>query len=237
MPFVRLAGAFAQFPILGFAVEVPSFGEMASGDGLFQEMERGDEQLMLLLVDVTGHGLAAARTVALLSQRLLPDPRCAGLDPADLLDQLNGMLEQEFLSTGRFVVALALCVDAQGTVMAANAGQPSPHLGTPGSAWSQWDVPGGTPLGIDPTAAYSQGSMPVPAGQFLLAFTDGVSEAGAGRGDLFQNGGLASFLAGSIPGDTPQGITVRLLAALLAHAGGLWPEDDTTVLCMRHLGP
>jgi hypothetical protein len=69
-------------------------------------------------------------------------------------------------------------------------------------------------------------------GQHLLAFTDGVTEAGRGRSQHFE-GQLQGFLD-ALPAGLPAGhVMVRLLQALQIHAGAVWPEDDTTLVCLH----
>jgi hypothetical protein len=59
-----------------------------------------------------------------------------------------------------------------------------------------------------------------------------VTEAGRSRGLLFQ-GQFKRFLD-ALPVGLPAGqVVVRLLQALQGHAGAVWPEDDTTVVCLH----
>jgi len=67
---------------------------------------------------------------------------------------------------------------------------------------------------------------------YLLAFTDGITEAGASQGHQFQHGGLGQWLANLPTGLSAQDLVARLLAAVQAHVGTAWPEDDTTVICL-----
>jgi hypothetical protein len=65
MPFRRRAPAFAHQRFTAFWQTEPCKGEQENGDGLFIEVGRMDGTLLLLLVDVTGQGAAAALTVEL----------------------------------------------------------------------------------------------------------------------------------------------------------------------------
>jgi phosphoserine phosphatase RsbU/P len=239
MPFQPLAATLAIGGIECFSAQQPCHGQTTSGDGLFVEVGRKDAQHLFLLVDVCGKSDPAAQLVALLEHHLLPDPVCENLRPAELLTLLNGMLQQAFAATGRFVAALALLANGQsGTVTGGNAGQPAPHIGQPGGNWQAWGLPGGAPLGIlIPGGGYQEAVAPLTAGQYLLAFTDGVSEAGASKGKMFQfqHGPLQAFLAGLPAGLTADQIVLRLVSALQAHVGGNWPEDDTTILCLQRV--
>jgi hypothetical protein len=81
--------------LLGFDFhwrECPCFGETVSGDGLFLEVSRTDGQLLLLMVDVMGHGAPAEQIVTYLRDKLLTQPGCWGLSPGQLLALLNTWL-------------------------------------------------------------------------------------------------------------------------------------------------
>jgi serine phosphatase RsbU (regulator of sigma subunit) len=192
---------------------------------------------MLLLVDVMGHGPPAAATVTMLLNRYLPDADWQDRQPAELLTELHDQLQTECAATGQFVAALALLVDRQGgTVTGSNAGVPEPQLGQPGSAWQTWSLPRGVLLGLPLfVVPFQEASAPLLAAEYLLAFTDGVSEAGRGKSSLFQSGPLQSFLATLPAGLVPRQVVHELLRALQAHVGTGWSEDDTTILCLRRL--
>jgi serine phosphatase RsbU (regulator of sigma subunit) len=199
------------------------------------EIGRQDGHLLVLLVDVTGHGHSAAQTVELLEHHLLVDPVCWGLHPADLLTRLNGMLQAEFAFTGRFVTAVVLLVEGEGgTLTGGNAGQPEPQVGQPGAVWQPWHLPGGPPLGIlIPDGGYQETSTTLLTGQQLLAYTDGVTEAGALGGNQFQHGPLQRLLASLPAGLSGDQVIARLLQTLQSHVPIAWPEDDTTILCLE----
>ncbi len=207
-------------------------GETVDGDAVFPSRDRADGRYLFLLIDVAGHGQPAADVVAEV-RLLLQDAACENQQPATLLQILNGMLQQTFAATERFVAALAVLFDGQGNLLGSNAGQPEPWIGQPGATWQPWPVPGGTFLGVaQPDEEYQEGPAALLVGQQLLAWTDGVTEAGRSRGQLFQ-GQLERFLE-ALPVGLPAGqVVVRLLQALQVHAGAVWPEDDTTVVCLH----
>jgi sigma-B regulation protein RsbU (phosphoserine phosphatase) len=207
-------------------------GETVSGDAVFPSHARLDGRFLFLLIDVAGHGPQAADIVAEV-HLFLQDAVCHNQQPAALLQILNGMLQQTFATTGRFVAGLAVLSDGHGNLIASNAGQPPPWIGQAGVKWQQWAVPGGTVLGVaQPDEEYQEGPAALQVGQQLLVFTDGVSEAGRSHGRLFQ-GQLQGFLDALPAGLSAGQVVVRLLQALQIHAGAAWPEDDTTLVCLH----
>jgi sigma-B regulation protein RsbU (phosphoserine phosphatase) len=207
-------------------------GETVDGDAVFFSRDRSDGRFLFLLIDVAGHGQPAADVVDEV-RLFLQDPVCENQQPGALLQILNGMLQQTFAAIGRFVAALAVLFDVHGNLTASNAGQPEPWIGQSGASWQVWMVPGGTFLGVpEPDEEYQEGPATLQVGQHLLAFTDGVTEAGRSHGQLFQ-GQLPGFL-NALPGGLSAGqVVVRLLQALQIHAGAAWPEDDTTLVCVH----
>lgn len=196
-------------PVLpGFAFAFASHpyrGETVNGDALFVEMGRADGAFLLLLIDVMGHGRQTVVTMDTL-RNTLGDPVYEDCQPAELLRRLHGVLEPQFLVTGNFAAAIAvLCSRHDDAVKAANAGQPEPWLRRPGADWETWSLPGGLLLGApDPGATYQETGASLPAAGSLLAFTDGVTEAGAhSHLPQFQQARLPAFLGGLPSGKTP----------------------------------
>ncbi len=235
MPFQRPAAVLVHGHITGYWANQPHRGEAVSGDDLFEEVGRTDARQLLLLIDVMGHGPAAAQIVHLLGSHLLQDAQCQNLTPADLLTTLHGMLEPAFATSGEFVAALALLADGRtGTILGGAAALPEPWLEGVGG-WQPWSCAVGPPLGLPfPEITYQHNALTLAPGQRLLAFTDGVIEAGAGLGSQYQHGRLQAFLARLTPDQAPDRIVALLLADLQDHAGPLWPQDDTSILCLRY---
>lgn len=240
MPFQPLTVglSFLFHGLEAFSESYPFHGCAVNGDGLFVETRRQDGGVMLLLIDVQGHGDLAAQVVTFLRDRLLPEPVCENLRPEALLTTLNELLLDVIamgVTGGRFAATVALLLDRSGTLTASNAGQPLPWIGVPGSLWQSWPLPPGTLLGILSPGGYSEVSTSLTTGQQLLAFSDGIAEAGAKQGNQFQHGPWQAFVNGLPFGTRPQDVVERLLLAARGHVGAGWPDDDTTVLCLsRH---
>src|SRR5262249_15821600 len=154
-------------------------------------------------------------------------PGCQNLRPADLLAFLYDQLLTLFAADQLYVTAQALLVDGHArSASGANAAVPDPWRGLPGGAWQSWTIPPGPLLGFStPNALYSEAQIVLPQDQLLLAFTDGVTEAGRGKSQQVQHGYLQRFLSGLPAGATPRRAVLDLQDALRAHVGAGWPED------------
>jgi serine phosphatase RsbU (regulator of sigma subunit) len=149
---------------------------------------------------------------------------------------LHGLLQTVWLETDRFVAALALLVDGSGAVEASAAGLPFPMLRSHGT-WSKWQLATAPPLGLPTNVPPQPTGLEFAPGDVLLAFTDGLSEAGKLANRQYQYERLQPFLQG-VPSDAAG---APLLDALLddvrRHVDTGWPDDDITVLCLWHPFP
>ncbi len=185
------------------------------GGDFFQILPTASGGALIVIGDVSGKGMPAAMTVALLvgTVRTLAHFKQS---PGEILAAMNQrMLGRQ---KGGFTTCLVIEVSGDGTLTVANAGHLAPYLNG-----SELEVPGGLPLGLAPDAEYLQEVFSLGRGDCLTLLTDGVVEARNPKGELFgfeRTQALSRASAEEIAG--------------AAHTFG--QEDDITVLCLtRHL--
>lgn len=129
----------------------------------------------VILGDVSGKGVAAALTSALL---LGAADRCDDLRPPAVLKELNAALQ----NSGIDGFTTCLCADLLpgGVLLAANAGQLSPYRNG-----REIEIPPGLPLGVDAAPEYKEFSLQLTPGDTLTLVSDGVVEARSPGGELF----------------------------------------------------
>jgi len=129
----------------------------------------------VLLGDVSGKGVAAALTSALL---LGAADRCDDLRPPEVLKELNAALRNSGISG----FTTCLCADLMlgGVLLVANAGQLPPYRNG-----REIEISTGLPLGIDAAAEYAGSSLQLAPGDTLTFLSDGVVEARNATGELF----------------------------------------------------
>ncbi|GAA2881429.1 hypothetical protein GCM10010472_44410 [Pseudonocardia halophobica] len=196
----------------------------------------------LVVGDVCGKGAAAARTTALARSAV----RTAALgEPADgdgaaVLRTVNEVLRGWYadpLFGGRigFVSAAYATFHrpaAGGTwqVDIAGAGHP-PGLVRRAGGGVEHLTGGGMILGLTPGAAVGTQRLELAAGDDLVLYTDGVTEAHrVGDPDQFDESGLAAVLAGLPPGTGPQETAEALVGAARARSDGRSPDDAGVVV-------
>ena len=129
----------------------------------------------VLLGDVSGKGVAAALTSALL---LGAADRCDDLRPAAVLMELNAALRNSGIEG--FTTCLCADLSPSGVLLIANAGQLPPYRNG-----AEIEIPVGLPLGVDAPAEYIESSLQLAPGDKLTFLSDGVVEARNAVGELF----------------------------------------------------
>jgi sigma-B regulation protein RsbU (phosphoserine phosphatase) len=222
-----------EIPGLHLAASYDTFGQVGGDLYDFISHQEDASQWCIFIGDASGHGPSAA-VVAAMVQATLHD--CAGSSggPGDLLQMLNRRLCQKRIE-GSFVTAfIGFYEPSTGQLRYASAGHPAPLL--PSSAGRQprfLDAAGGLPLGIVEEALFDEATIKLVAGETLLLYTDGISEARAPDGQMFGTEGIEGSLAGF--GGDAKGVIDRLRESLTAHQNGRRPDDDQTALAI-HVG-
>ncbi len=171
---------------------------------------------LIVLGDVSGKGLPAAMTVALVvgAVRTLAE---ITRSPAELLEGLNRRLCGRL--RGGFATCLALRLGADGSGAIACAGHPAPYLNG-----REIELPGALPLGIERETAYEERPLHLDPTDNLALYTDGLLEARNEAGELY------GF-------DRMQSLFERNQTAASAEEvlAGYNQEDDITVLTLTRL--
>jgi hypothetical protein len=165
---------------------------------------------LIVVGDVTGKGLQAGMLVALIVGAIRAAIQHTS-DPARILDLVNEQLcEREHSSA----TCLFLHIDANGTVLLANAGQLPPYING-----KELEMEGALPLGILPDLEFPVATLHLDFGDSLLLMSDGIVEAQNAHGDLFGFDRVDELLSRPI---TP--------AEIVQAAQDFGQEDDILVL-------
>jgi serine phosphatase RsbU (regulator of sigma subunit) len=184
--------------------------------------------------DVCGHGPDEAALGALLrvSWRALV---LAGVDEQELLPKLQQVLVSErherSLFTTAATVALSSADDGALRARVRLAGHPPPLL--LGSAPRTVAPPVGLPLGILPTASWTEVAVTLEPGWAMLLYTDGLIEGrGADPDELLWTEGLIDVLAAEHDRDLDR-LPERLVERAEQLNGGAL-VDDVAILLLSH---
>jgi sigma-B regulation protein RsbU (phosphoserine phosphatase) len=201
------------------------------GGDLYGVADAGPERLVIFLGDVSGKGIPASMFMvrAISLARLLAREIA---EPERILVRLNDELSADNPS-GMFVTFLCAVFEPKsGRLALANAGQCRPvvlHDGQP----PRWAVKNlGTALGFEPGLKFERTDLTLQAGDTLILYSDGVTEAFNPQEELYGDKRLIADTAG-LSGQSATGIMTNLLARVRAHAGGALQSDDIAILTLK----
>jgi len=157
----------------------------------------------------------------------------AGPHPADtLLARFNTAL-CDHNARGTFVTLLAGFIDARsGDLSYLNAGHHSSVVVASDGTVRVLPRPLGLVAGVLPDAPFEMAGTQLAAGEILVAFTDGVTEAADAEGRQFGEARVLEVLRDARPTSAQSAIDA-LLAAQTRFIGNAQRNDDVTLLAIR----
>jgi sigma-B regulation protein RsbU (phosphoserine phosphatase) len=186
----------------------------------------------IVVADASGHGPAAAVMMAVMDSLLSVCPnRIEG--PAAILTFLNEHLSLRDIEHS-FITALVASWNPESRRLTfASAGHPPALLRRFGGSVERLLGGLSLPLGILPDVGYEEEHADLAAGESLVFYTDGISEARDPRGRPFLISGMEEILprCGGSARDTRDAI----LRAVRRHQRRGICEDDRTLLVMKTL--
>ncbi len=199
------------------------------GGDYYDFLDLGPDQTGFVLADVSGKGMAAALRMANLQAHLRSQIASAPRDPLRVLRQVNRML-LESTDPGHFATLfLGVYTESSRRLSYINCGH-NPPLCVRRDGSIEWLHATATVLGSFEQWECTLGRTQLAAGDVLVAYSDGVTEAGAGE-HLFGEERLAETVR-EHAALTCEAIVDALLARVEKHAQGL-ALDDLTLLVTR----
>jgi sigma-B regulation protein RsbU (phosphoserine phosphatase) len=174
----------ARHPHLeGFDISAYNFPtEEVSGD-YYDFVRIYEDQLGIVVADVSGKGVPAALLMAFL-RAVLRASIHVGYAPHIAMAKVNNLL-WESIERHQFVTVFYGVLDATNKTLAfTNAGH-NPPLLMDADGNARFIERGGVPLGMFEDSRYYEYYLPVDPGQLLVFYTDGVTEATAPNGEEY----------------------------------------------------
>jgi serine phosphatase RsbU (regulator of sigma subunit) len=212
---------------IGMLIEPAS---SVAGD-FFDFIHLQDDQVALIIGDVSDHGVPAAIFMAL-TFSLLRGELARNISPGQALHNVNCHL-LDMNEADMFVTLLCGILDpARSVFRYVRAGHLPPLVLD--AAGKAIDLPRatGSTLGLFDEVTLDEQSISLPRGGVLALFTDGVTEAADPQGELFGVERLAAVLRAEA--DQPaQQACEAVLKAVRRHTGTPTPQDDITLVVVR----
>jgi sigma-B regulation protein RsbU (phosphoserine phosphatase) len=209
--------------------EIATSWQPASGVGgdCFDVIGFGHSRLALSIADVVGKGIPAALLMSNL-QAAVRAFATEAAQPAELCQQVNRILCGN-IAEGRFISFLYCTFDNDvGALTFSNAGHYPPILIRADGSVERL-VPGGPVMGVFPNASYEQGRVAIGAGDRLVLYTDGITEARDKDDTEFGEERLLA-LAVENRGCSAPALQARLAEAVAAFTGGAFQDDATLIV-------
>jgi sigma-B regulation protein RsbU (phosphoserine phosphatase) len=226
-----LPAKLPDIPTLGVAAHYHT-SRRAGGD-YYDFFPLPDGKWGVLIADVSGHGTPAAVIMAVTHAiaHTYPGP---ATPPGELLGHVNRTLAAKYTArSGAFVTAFYAVYDpATRTIEYANAGHPPPRLKRcADGSLGLLDGIRRLPLGIDDGEDYPQGVQQLVPGDQILFYTDGITEATNGAGEMFGPDRLDAVMANCSVGAGD--LLKDVLAAVERFTEGRPADDDRTLLVAK----
>jgi serine phosphatase RsbU (regulator of sigma subunit) len=235
---VRLASVIQLELLPGKAPEVPGYdiagrsipAQQVGGD-YFDFIPMDDTRMAICLGDVSGKGLPASLLMANL-QATLRGQTLIGHGADETVRRSNMLL---FRSTDpeKFATLFYGVLDfSKHELTFSNAGHENPFL-IDGSSpdWQRLDA-GGTVLGVLESFKYDQDNASINAGNTLVVFSDGITEAFDVEGEQFGEENLAAVVD-KHRDSTAEQLIDHIVDAVREHAGEAPQADDLTLVVLK----
>jgi len=200
------------------------------GGDYFDVHPAGPDAFACVIADVSGKGVSAALLAALLQGAFL----LASEGPAqieDVMSSINRFLTER--AKGEKYATVFYCtVDRSGLLRWSNAGHPKPILVRAGSELISLESTG-LPLGMLEVASYQVKSMQLEAGDKIVLYSDGLSEAESEDGEFFDRKRFREVLFANAGLGCAE-FHSKLVEAVEDFSEGAELADDITTLVLEY---
>jgi serine phosphatase RsbU (regulator of sigma subunit) len=214
----------------GYEFQGISFSCYEIGGDYYDFIARDNGKMIVALGDVSGKGTAAALLMSSLHAAVHAQI-AAKSSLADAVTSVNRYLSEN-TPANRFVTLFIGELDIEsGVLRYINAGHNPPLVGHADGRLDQLDS-GGLPLGLMVESQYESGEIKLGAGDALVVYSDGVSEATNLEDEEFGMDRLIEVVQRSL-GGSAAGIRDKVESALSTFTQNAPANDDITLLIVK----
>jgi sigma-B regulation protein RsbU (phosphoserine phosphatase) len=198
------------------------------GGDYFDILPLDSKTLGLCIADVAGKGMPAALLMSNL-QAAVRGLSSLSVAPNLLCNRLNSIVYRN-TESDRFITFFYAQLDAPARRLTyVNAGHNAPFVVRADGSHERLRE-GGTVLGVFDSRNYEMGSVKLSAGDRVILFTDGVTEACGLEGEEFGEARLLRFLKDHLKLSADD-LQAKILKEVATFSGGRW-QDDATLLVL-----
>ena len=228
LPKTGRSGAF-------FTAAAASLPCRSIGGDFYDYVDLPDGRLGFALGDVAGKGPPAALLSAMM-QGIFAAQAASSDSPSQTISRVNLALYRRGIES-RFVTLMYGTLKADGTLTYTNAGHNPPLvISRNGGGWTVRRLETGGPIvGLFEMAAFDEETVTLAAGDWLIIFSDGVSEAMSASGEEYGEERIVRCVEANA-GAEPRQLLEALFADVREFARGAAQSDDITGMVLRYGG-
>lgn len=217
---------FEVFAVLEPAKEV--------GGDLYDFFLVDDDHFCFVIGDVSGKGIPAALFMSA-TRSVLKAQTDKGAEPAEVLYKVNNEICRGNETCMFVTLFYGILSIRTGEIVYSNAGHNPPYIYRHDGSLEELKQKQGIALGTMEDMPYGQDKLLLGAGDSLLLYTDGVSEAMSRTLELFSETRLQASI---VNGRTcePRDIVNNLMNDVRAYTLGAAQSDDITILALTYRG-
>lgn len=205
------------------------------GGDFYDFFRLDDQRLGLVIADVSGKGITAAMFMAV-ARTLLRFTALQGMAVGHCLAHVNNLLCVDNEAMMFVTTFYGILEHGSGRFTYSNGGHNPPYRMAASGTVQALPLTGGMALGLMEGVSYDSREISLHAGDSLLLYTDGVTEAMRESGELYDDARLERLLAAH-GGSEPRELLEAIVDDVKTFAEGAPQSDDITLLAVRYLGP
>lgn len=224
-------------PVEGFEVAGKSvMAKEVGGDFFdvipFEVVALGPRRMGILIADVSGKGIPAALFMALSRIIVRVNATWHKDEPAQAIHDANNLIAAD-ATAGMFVTLFYGVLDHDRKALTyVNAGHNPPIVYHAADATLTELEATGIALGIQEDSAYTSETCPLAAGDVIVLYTDGITEALNEAGAMYGEERLHGVIRASVDRSAKE-ILERILSDVDAFSGSAPQYDDITLMVIR----
>jgi sigma-B regulation protein RsbU (phosphoserine phosphatase) len=230
-----LPRTFPPFPDrTDFEIYATTIPALEMGGDFYDFFLIDDKRLGVVIADVSGKGVPAAIFMAV-SRSLIKATALASVSPSECLEHVNRLLCPDNESAMFVTVFYGILHTESGELEFSNGGHNVPYV-IGGDRLVPVGTPSGMALGIMDDVRYQTSRFSLTAGETLVLYTDGVTEAMDAQGRLFSAPRFEQTLY-RLSTQRPIDLLTKVVEDVQAFSSGALQADDITMLALRYRQP
>jgi sigma-B regulation protein RsbU (phosphoserine phosphatase) len=215
-----------------FAAAAATIPCRSIGGDFYDYVDLADGSMGFALGDVAGKGPPAALLSAMM-QGMFAAQAATSARPAETISRVNLALYRRGIES-RFVTLMYGCLRSDGSLTYCNAGHNPPLIVSASGAVRRLEC-GGPIVGLFEGASFDEETVVLSRGDWLVVFSDGVSEALSADDEEYGEGRIVDVIRRHRD-VSPQQMLEALFTDVRNFAKGAAQSDDITALVLRYGG-